>query len=137
MILIEVIKIMSDREPWKKSCNDCKSVESKYACPVYNCSKHGDEEIRWKHSGCGYLRLYSNGKEKCERCGKEEYFCLWDCSCYDASKNEKEYNYTKILNIIQKLVGIDTRSVGVSFLWDLRMSIEKQFEMYPERFHDD
>ena len=123
-------------EPWKKSCNDCESVESKYPCPVYNCSKHGNEDIKWRHgSGCGgSLRLYSNGKEKCQRCGEEEYFCLWDCSCYDASKNEKEYSYNKIKNIIQKLSGLDTRSVSIYFWLDLRISIENQVKMHPERF---
>ena len=89
-------------EPWKKSCDDCESVESKYPCPVYNCSKHGNEAIKWTHGGgCGGgLRLYSNGKEKCQKCGKEFVFCLQNYSCYDSSKNQKQYSYPKIINII-------------------------------------
>ena len=73
-----------DPEPWKKSCDDCESVESKYPCPVYNCSKHGDEAIKWTHGGgCGGgLRLYSNGKEKSKKCGEEFVFCLQNYSCY-------------------------------------------------------
>ena len=127
-----------DPEPWKKSCDECESVESKYACPLYNCSKHGNEAIKWKHGGgCGGgLRFYSNGKEKCEKCGHENYFVLWDCSCYDASKNQNQYSYTKIKNILSKLVGMDTRNVSPTFLFSVAASIDKQYKDYPERFAD-
>ena len=127
-----------DLEPWKKSCDECESIESKYACPVYNCSKHGNEEIKWKHGGdCGGgFRLYSNGKEKCQKCGKEFVFCLQNYSCYDSSKNQKQYSYSKIKNIIAKLTGMDTRNFSANFLWLLSMSIDKQYKDYPERFAD-
>ena len=127
-----------DREPWKKSCDECESVESKYACPVYNCSKHGNEAIKWKHGGdCGGgLRLYSNGKEKCQKCGEEFVFCLQNYSCYDSSKNLKQYSYTKIRNIIARLNGMDTINVSSTFFFSVAMSIEKQYKDYPERFAD-
>ena len=127
-----------DPEPWKKSCDECESVESKYACPVYNCSKHGNEAIKWKHGGdCGGgLRLYSNGKEKCQKCGEEFVFCLQNYSCYDSSKNLKQYSYTKIRNIIARLNGMDTINVSSTFFFSVAMSIEKQYKDYPERFAD-
>jgi len=124
-----------DPYPWKKSCDDCESVESKYACPVYNCSKHGNEAIKWTHGGgCGGgYRLYSNGKEKCQKCGKEFVFCLQNFCCYDDSKNQKQLSYSKIKNII--VGGMDTR-VSPTFLMLIMMSINKQYEDYPERFAD-
>ena len=125
-------------EPWKKSCDDCESMESKYPCPVYNCSKHGNEAIKWTHGGgCGGgFRLYSNGKEKCQKCGKEFVFCLQNYSCYDSSKNQKQYSYPKIKNIIARLVGMDTRNVSPTFLFSVAASIDKQYKDYPERFAD-
>ena len=128
-----------DPEPWKKSCDDCESMESKYPCPVYNCSKHGNNElIKWTHGGdCGGgFRLYSNGKEKCQKCGKEFVFCLQNYSCYDSSKNQKQYSYSKIKNILSKLVGMDTINVYPSFHIEINMSIDKQYQEYPERFAD-
>ena len=127
-----------DPEPLKKSCDDCESVESKYPCPVYNCSKHGNEDIKWtRGGGCGGgFRLYSNGKEKCQKCGKEFVFCLQNYSCYDSSKNQKQYSYSKIKNIIAKRTGMDTRNVSANFLWLLSMCIDKQYKDYPERFAD-
>ena len=127
-----------DPEPWKKSCDECESVESKYACPVYNCSKHGNDAIKWKHGGdCGGgLRLYSNGKEKCQKCGEEFVFCLQNYSCYDSSKNQKQLSYSKIKNILSKLVGFDTRNVSPTFLISVAASIDKQYKDYPERFAD-
>ena len=125
-------------EPWKKSCDDCESMESKYPCPVYNCSKHGNEAIKWTHGGgCGGgFRLYSNGKEKCQKCGKEFVFCLQNYCCYDSSKNQKQISYPKIKNIISRLVGMDTRNVSANFLLLLSMCIDKQYKDYPERFAD-
>ena len=124
-------------EPWNYSCSECDSCESKYACPVYNCSRHGSEAIKWMHGGChGGLRLYENGKEKCERCGEEELFCLWDCSCYDESKNQKQYSYHKIKNMLAKLAGMDTRYASTFFIVHVSMCIDKQFKDYPERFDD-
>lgn len=126
-----------DLEPWKKSCDECESVESKYACPVYNCSKHGNEAIKWTHGeDCGGgFRLYSNGKVKCQKCGKEFVFCLQDFWCYDSSKNQKQYSYSKIRNILSKLV-VDTRDVSPTFLFYVAASIDKQYHEYPERFAD-
>ena len=128
-----------DPQPWKKSCDDCESIESKYPCPLYNCSKHGNEEIKWTHGGdCGGgFRLYSNGKEKCQKCGKEFVFCLQNYSCYDSSKNQKQYSFSKIKNIITKLVGcMNTRNVSPTFLILLDMSLDKQYRDHKERFAD-
>ncbi len=123
--------------PWNYSCSECDSCESKYPCPVYDCSRHGSEAIKWRHGGCGGgLRLYENGKEKCERCGEEELFCLWDCSCYDASKNQKQYSYHKIKNMLAKLAGMDTRHASTFFIVHVSMCIDKQFKDYPERFDE-
>ena len=122
--------------PWKKSCDDCESVESKYACPVYNCSKHGNEAIKWTHGGgCGGgYRLYSNGKEKCQKCGEEFVFCLQNFCCYDSSKNQKQLSYSKIKNII--VGGMNIRNVSPTFLMLIMMSIDQQYKDYPERFAD-
>ena len=126
-----------DLEPWKKSCDECESVESKYPCPVYNCSKHGNEAIKWTHSeGCGGgFRLYSNGKEKCQKCGKEFVFCLKNFCCYDSSKNQKQYDYNKIRNILA-ILDAETRDVSPTFFFSVRVSIANQYREYPERFAD-
>ena len=127
-----------DPEPWKKSCDDCESVESKYPCPVYNCSKHGNEAIKWTHGGgCGGgFRLYSNGKEKCQKCGIEGVFCLKIFCCYDSSKNQKQYSKIKIRNMVEKLVEMYAINVRSSFFFSIRVSIDKQYKDYPERFAD-
>ena len=127
-----------DPEPWKKSCDECESVESKYPCPVYNCSKHGNEAIKWTHGGgCGGgFRLYSNGKEKCQKCGEEFVFCLQNYSCYDSSKNQKQYSKIKIRNMVEKLVEMYAINVRSSFFFSIRVSIDKQYKDYPERFAD-
>ena len=124
-------------KPWDYSCDDCDSCESRYACPVYNCSKHGNEAVKWVHGDpCGgSLRLYENGKEKCEKCGEEELFCLRRKCCYDESKNQK-YSYLKIKNILAKLAGLDTRHCSTFFLIHVSMCIDYQFKRYPERFAD-
>ena len=125
-----------DPEPWKKSCDDCESIESRYPCPLSNCSKHGDEPFKRVHvGGCnGGLRLYSNGKLKCEKCGVEDLFCLWDCSCANESKNNQKYDYCKIRNIFAKAIGMDTRSVSPFFLLYVSACIDKQYKDHPERF---
>ena len=125
-------------EPWNYSCDDCESIESKYSCPIPNCSKHGTELIKWVHGGgCnGNLRLYSNGKEKCVRCGKEQFFCLWDCSCADESKNNQKYSYQKLKNVLSITGGLDARSVSPYFLLYVGASIDKQYKDHPERFCD-
>lgn len=124
------------QNPWEFSCSDCDSCESVYPCPVYKCSKHGDERITWVHgSSCGgSLRLYENGKEKCQKCGREKLFCLWDCSCYDESKNEKQYDYLQLKNMLTKLSGLDTRYCSPYFLFHIGMCIDKQYKDYKYRF---
>ena len=122
-------------DPWNYECYECESVESNYPCPVYSCSKHSPgQKIYWSHGNCGgSLRLYENGKEKCQRCGDEEYFCKWKCSCYQDNKT-KQYSYSKIKNVLSKLAGMDTRYVSPYFLVHVSMCIDKQFHDYPEEF---
>jgi hypothetical protein len=124
-------------EPWNYSCDDCESVEGRYPCPLSNCSKHGDEPIRRVHGGScnGGFRLYSNGKLKCEKCGVEDLFCLWNWECCaDESKNNQKYDYSKIRNIFANAIGIDTRSVSPMFLIYVAACIDKQYQQHPERF---
>ena len=125
-------------EPWNLSCDDCESIESRYPCPLSNCSKHGDEPIKWVHGGgCnGSFRLYSNGKLKCEKCGVEDLFCLWNFSCADESKNNQKYSYQKLKNIFAKAIGMDTRSVSPFFLIYIAACIDYQYKEHPERFCD-
>ena len=122
-------------EPWNYSCDDCESVESRYPCPLSNCSKHGDEPIRWVHGGdCnGGFRLYSNGKLKCEKCGVEDLFCLWNWKC---CADESKYGYQKTKNIFAKAISIDTRSVSPMFHIYVNVCIDKQYKDHPERFCD-
>ena len=124
--------------PWDYSCYECDSCESKYPCPVYSCSRHGSKAIKWRHDSCGGgLRLYENGKEKCERCGEEELFCLWNCSCYDETKNyRKQFSYHKIKNMLTYLAAMDKSYASTFFLIHLSMCIDKQTKDYPERFVD-
>ena len=122
-------------EPWNYSCDDCESIESRYPCPLSNCSKHGDEPIRWVHGGdCnGGFRLYSNGKLKCEKCGVEDLFCLWNWKC---CADESKYHYHKVRNILSKGLGMDTRSVSPMFLIYVNVCIDKQYKDHPERYCD-
>ena len=123
-------------EPWNYSCDDCESIESRYPCPLSNCSKHGDEPIRWVHGGdCnGGFRLYSNGKLKCEKCGVEDLFCLWNLNC---CADESKYHYPKVRNILGKIPGMmDARSVSPMFFIYVTACIDKQYKDHPERFCD-
>ena len=123
-------------EPWNYSCDDCESIESRYPCPLSNCSKHGDEPIRWVHGGdCnGGFRLYSNGKLKCEKCGVEDLFCLWNWKC---CADESKYHYPKVRNILARIpVMMDARSVSPMFFIYVTACIDKQYKDHPERFCD-
>ena len=124
-----------DTEPWKKSCDECESIESKYACPVYNCSQHGNEAIKWTHGGdCGGgFRLYSNGKEKCQKCGEEDFFCNWNYCCNSDNKNQ-QFNNSSIRAILQFLVGLNDDNVSEDFWFNLKMCFKKQKKDYPSKF---
>lgn len=123
------------REPWKLSCSECQSIPSDYPCPIKDCSRHKEgKDIHWTHSDCGgSFRLYENGKEMCQKCFEEDYFCKWSYSC-SANNKSQRMSYTKIRNILQKIVGMDFRDVSVWALWNIRVSIEKQCEDFPDRF---
>lgn len=116
-------------EPWNYECCNCDSVESFYACPINNCNKHGNEPIRWTHTNCGgSFRLYENGKEKCEKCGMEEHFCL--LSCHDSHK----IDYLKVKNTLAKLAGLNSRLCSPYFLIHVSICIDKQYRDHPEKF---
>ena len=120
-------------DPWNYSCNDCDSCESKYACPINNCSECGNRQYRWTHSNCGgSFRLYENGKEKCEKCGTEDLFCnFWS---NHGGNNNNKISYCKIKNILAKLAGMDTIKCSTYFLLHVGMCIDKQYRDYPEKF---
>lgn len=98
-----------------------------------NCSSHSsNEKIKWTHSNCGAsFRLYENGEEKCQKYGKEDFFCKWKCSCYTDMKS-KQYSYAKIKNVLAKLSGMDTRYASTYFLVHVTMCIDRQFKDFPE-----
>ena len=124
-------------DPWNYDCEQCDSVKSEYPCPVYNCSSHSsNEKINWTHSNCGgSFRLYENGKEKCQKCGNEDLFCKWKCSCYTDTKS-KQYSYAKIKNVLAKLSGMDTRYASTYFLVHVSMCIDRQYKDFPEEFEE-
>ena len=126
---------MTEKKPWEKSCGECESMSSDYPCPITNCSKHkNDEDIHWVHKGCGGgFRLYENGKEKCQKCGIEDYFCKWTYSCSYDAKNQ-HFNYTKIRNILQKIIGMDSSKISACGLFNILTSIKHQTEKFPECF---
>jgi hypothetical protein len=121
--------------PWNWDCGICESVESIYPCPINNCSKHfSDEPISWVHSNCGgRFRLYENGKEKCQICGKEDLFCRWNYSCSSESKNQKISSY-KLRTVLQYLVGLDDQNVSEDFWFNIKASFKHQKNDYPSKF---
>ena len=125
-------KIMSTSirtNPWAYECNECDSIESNYPCPVYNCKKHGNENVNWTHTNCGgQFRLYENGKEKCQKCGVEYIFCLLNSSC------SEKLDYCRIKNIIAKMSGMDTKNNSTFFFIHLSICIDKQYKDYPDKF---
>ena len=126
---------MNDK-PWNMSCNDCESVDSCYPCPMENCSSHLDKQriIRWTHSNCGgKLRFYENGKEKCQKCGKEDLFCNWSCGSYNDKNNSKSINSFRLRVIFQILVGLNDQ-VSTDFWFNIKMCLKKQKEDYPDKF---
>ena len=124
-------------DPWNLSCDDCDSVKSEYPCPVYSCSQHNaTQKIIWTHKNCGgSFRLYENGKEKCQKCGDEDFFCKWKCSCFTDNKS-RQYSYAKIKNVLAKLAGMDTRYASPYFLVHVSMCIDKQYKDFREDFED-
>jgi hypothetical protein len=122
-------------KPWDWSCNICESIESKYPCPINNCSKHyNDQPINWTHTNCGgYFRLYENGKEKCQRCGDEDIFCKWNYSCSSDTKNQLFCNY-KIRTILQYLIGLDDENVSTDFWFNIKACFKHQREEFPSKF---
>jgi len=128
---------MSSDRPWEKECDECQSMSSDYPCPVNNCTKHSDgKTIHWIHDGCGgSFRIYENGKERCEKCKKELFFCMWSYTCSSDSKS-KQISYSKIKNVLQKLVGMDARDISTTALMHIWVSIEHQCKEYPQYFAD-
>ena len=117
-------------QPWNYECSDCDSIESFYPCPIDNCDKHGDEIIRWTHTNCGgSFRLYENGKEKCEKCGTEDLFCLFNCH------GSRKLGYVKTKAIFTRFLMSDTRDTKPFFFINLMLCIDKQYKDYPDKFN--
>ena len=124
-------------KPYYKSCSNCESVESEYPCPITNCSVHRDlkNTIRWEHTNCGgYLRIYENGKEKCQKCGEEDYFCNWNKCCSADNKDQKIDDF-RLRAILQMLMGLYYEGVSEDFFWNLKASLKHQRELFPEKFN--
>ena len=122
-------------EPWNKTCDQCQSVPSDYDCPISNCSTHKKKKtIHWVHRNCGGgFRLYENGKEKCQRCGVEDYFCKWSYSCQKDNKSQG-LSYSKIKSILQALVGMDGSDASPLFFLNIKACIENQRQKFPNYF---
>ena len=121
-------------KPYEWSTDICESIESEYPCPVYNCKKHGNEKVKWTHINCGgQFRLYENGKEKCQRCGKEDFFCNWNYACSNDNKNQK-FNSYKIRAILQYLIGQNDDNVSEDFWFNIKACFQKQKRDYPSKF---
>lgn len=122
-------------KPWERSCYECQSVESTYPCPLKNCTKHSlKEEIKWTHSNCGgYLRLYDNGKEKCQKCGYEDLFCFWNYNCDTDNKNTN-FSTFKMRAILQYLVAVNDAKVSEDFWLNIKACFKKQKKDYPNKF---
>lgn len=127
-----------EEKPWNKSTENCESIPSDYACPIKDCSSHPNEKIiHWIHKNCGgSFRLYENGKEKCQKCGREDYFCKWSYSCSKDLKSEV-MSYATIKNIMQKIVGMNSTGIPISVLMNICFSIENQYKQHPECFIND
>ena len=119
-------------KPWERSTNICESILSEYPCPIEGCTKHSsDKPIRWTHTNCGgNFRLYSNGKEKCQKCGDECLFCNQNYSCSDSNK----FNSHKIRAILQYLIDNNDDNVSVDFWFDVGVSLKWQKIQYPSKF---
>ena len=126
---------MSNQKPWILSCDECESMPSDYPCPISNCSKHKNgNDIHWIHKNCGgSFRLYENGIEKCQKCGREDYFCKWSYTCSYDEKN-KLISYSKIRNILGNIMGMDSSKISATALWNIGLSIKHQQEQFPECF---
>ena len=123
---------MGAKQPWERSCSECESVESSYPCPLSSCSIHTSEKcvIDWVHSECdGKLRLYDNGKEKCQKCGSEFLFCCQDFNCGN------KFSDFKIRRILQYLIGCNDEKVSDDFFFKLKDSFKHQKNEYPSKFN--
>lgn len=124
-------------KPWEKDYRDCESIESYYPCPLSNCTRHSEDvKIRWTHSGCGgTFRLYDNGSERCEKCGRGDLFCNWNYSCCTDNKNQI-LDLFKIRNFLGILVKLPENKVSFEFLINIKICLKKQSIDHPEKFVD-
>ena len=123
-------------KPWNRNCSDCQSVESSYPCPLSECLIHSSNKnaVNWVHSNCeGCLRLYDNGKEKCQKCGEEDLFCLWNYNCSQENKN-KHISSFKIRALLQYLVGLNDQDVNPEFWINIKACFNDQMKRYPSKF---
>ena len=87
----------NSRNIWELDCNQCESLISEYKCTLSDDFCQDNQPHKWVHAGCGgHLRLYENGKEKCQKCGYENvYSRIGECSClYGRSVESTRYIFT-------------------------------------------
>ena len=77
------------------------------------------------------LKENENGKEKCTKCGAEDYFCNWLYT--NAPKNQK-IDYHKQNAALTHLVGLDDNDVDRCFWLNLKASLNYQKKTFPNRF---
>ena len=119
-------------KPWCFDTYKCQSIRSEYPCTLSKSFCNDITPRRWCHNGCGgYLRLYENGKEKCTKCGAEDYFCNWLYT--NAPKNQK-IDYHKQNAALTYLVGLDDNDVDPCFWLNLKASLNYQKKTFPNRF---
>lgn len=124
-------------KPYEKDCIDCESVPSEYPCPISNCSVHHnrDNPIKWEHKNCGgNFRIYENGKEKCQRCDEEDYFCNWNYSCSSDIKSQQIDDF-RLRCVLQMLMGLSDKNVSEDFFWNLKASLKHQRVLFPNKFN--
>ena len=117
-------------KPWELSTSKCQSIENEYPCPIDGCSTHSlSEPIKWTHTNCGgYFRLYENGKEKCQKCGRECLFCEQNYNC------GSKFSDHKITAILQYLAGSNFYNDSQRFWFNLSASFNNQKKEYPSKF---
>ena len=120
------------KKPWEIECSKCESIKSQYSCTLSDDFCKDKTPKRWCHYGCGgYLRLYENGREKCTKCGREDYFCNWLYT--DSPRNQRIDSY-KMRSSLQYLVGLDDNEVSTDFWLNLKASFNYQKKLFPNRF---
>lgn len=122
----------SSRNIWELDCHQCESLISEYKCTLSDDFCQDNQPHKWVHAGCGgHLRLYENGKEKCQKCGYENYFCNWN---YESAPKNQRNDPAKIRAVLQYLVGMDDSKVSYDYWFNLKASLNYQMKTFPNKF---